>query len=224
MDRSTTPPAWRSGAALAVGGAVAAMGTHLSLRAASQGPPPTPAVLVGATLALALLLWPLAARTTRVTSLAAVLILAQVGTHLTVLLSSGRLASRSASGLFCCPPGERAESGLVGRLTAHGGWGLFVVQLLACVLLALAVRGGRRSLDVATAALALLHSVLRPTWVAVRALLHMMLRQITPAPPAPAPRAHRTPPRCAATGLLVLRRLPRRGPPACTRPAVLQHA
>lgn len=218
MDMAATSPAWRSGAALALGGAVAAVGTHLSLRATSQGAPPDPTTLGIATLVLALALWPFAARTTRVASLAAVLVLAQVGTHLAVLMSTGGPTSSSPSGLFCSPPCYGTDDDLVSRLTAAGGWGLFAAQLTACLILALAVHGGRRSLDTATAALELLRSVLRPLLLPLLAVLSLRLRQIVPARPATSPLPIRTdPPR--PTALVVARRLPRRGPPVLVRTA-----
>lgn len=220
MGRSTTAPAWRSGAALAAGGAVAAVGTHLSLRATSAGAPPSPLLLIGATVLLALALWPLAARTTRVSSLAAVLILAQIGTHLAVLMRSGRPVSASPSSLFCSPPCQGDSGGLLARLTAQGGWGLFAVQVLACVLLAAAVHGARRSLDVAAAALALLRAALRPLRTRLFALLSLMVRQIVVPAAYVGPRPVRVVP-AAPTGLLLVRRRPRRGPPVlCARTAV----
>jgi hypothetical protein len=222
VDASAIRPAWRSGAALAVGGAVAAVGTHLSLRATSQGAPPDPTTLIGATALLAFVLWPLAARTTRVVSLAAVLVLAQVGTHLTVLMSSGGPTSSSPAGLFCSPPCAGAEGGLLARLTAAGGWGLFAAQLTACLILALAVHGGRRSLDTAGAALDLLRSVVR-LHVPLLGALRLILRQVVPTRPVMTPRPIRIDPP-APTALVVARRLPRRGPPVLARTAVPHHA
>lgn len=212
VDMAARPPAWRSGAALAVGGAVAAVGAHLSLRATSQGAPPDPTTLLVATAVLALVLWPLAARTTRVGSLAAVLVLAQVGTHLAVLMSTGGPTSAGPSGLFCSPPCYGTDDDVLARLTAAGGWSLFAAQLAACLILALAVHGSRRSLDTATAALELLRSVLRPLLLPLLAVLSLMLRQVVPARPVTTPRPIRTDPP-APTALVVARRLPRRGPP-----------
>ncbi|MGQ0463903.1 MAG: hypothetical protein ACT4QG_01160, partial [Sporichthyaceae bacterium] len=82
--------AWGSGAVLAGGAAVAAVVAHVSLRATSEGAVPSPAVLGVAAGLLALLLWPLSARTTRTSSLAGQLVHGQIGTQVAGGLDSGR--------------------------------------------------------------------------------------------------------------------------------------
>ncbi len=211
--RPDHPAAWRSGAVLAAAGAVAALTTHLSLRATSEGVTPSTPALAGATVALALLLWPLAARTTRVRSLAAVLALAQLGAHVVAGLMTGRPMSLTPAGLTCCPPGTQVRSGPLGTLTAQAGWALFAAQMLSCLLLAIAVHGSRRSLDALTAALALVREALRPWSVRRVFALWLTLRQIvTPAGPdvTVAPEA---PEHVVRPGLASVRRRPRRGPP-----------
>lgn len=202
--------AWRSGAVLAGGAAVAAVVAHVSLRATSEGAAPTPAVLGVAAGLLALLLWPLSARTTRAGSLAALLVVGQLGTQLAVGLATGRPLSLTPAGLTCCPPGAQTRDGFLGTLTAQAGWALFGGQMLACLLLAFAMHGSRRSLDGLATALSLLSAALRPFRVLRPA---RTLRQfVAPARPAPAlvPAA---PGRVQRHGLLPVRRRPRRGPP-----------
>lgn len=81
---------WASGAAVALVAALSGVLAHLSLRATSTGPTPgLPAVLLGGAL-LTLTLWPLAARTTRVITLAAVLAVAQFGSHALALFATGQ--------------------------------------------------------------------------------------------------------------------------------------
>ncbi|MGQ0843525.1 MAG: hypothetical protein ACT4QF_05280 [Sporichthyaceae bacterium] len=202
--------AWRSGAVLAAAGSFTAVGTHVALRASSDGAAPPSTALLGACLVLGAVLWPLASRTTRVRSLAAVLVLAQLATHVAVGLATGRPMSLTPAGLTCCPPGTQTRGGPLGALTAQAGWALFAAQMLACVLLAFAVHGSRRSLDGLAAALTLLREALRPSRVL---RLVLALRQIAqPAVPAASvPAAEDRPlPRV----LHLVRTLPRRGPPA----------
>src|SRR5690348_14345214 len=61
---------WASGAAVALVAAGTGLSAHLALRAASDGSLGRPVLLLG-TLLLALILWPLAARTTSVAALTA---------------------------------------------------------------------------------------------------------------------------------------------------------
>lgn len=192
---------WRSGAALASVTAASALLAFLSLRATSDGDAPGPLLLTAGTAALALLLWPLAARSTRVLTLAAVLATGQLGAHaLTVALQGGT----SAKGLICCPSAAQTSPGPLGQLTSHAGWWLVAAQLLACLLIAALSRGARDALDGTAAALAVLVGALH----GVRLLL-------APVLPVPAVRARRThAPERVRTGRVVAEAHRLRGPPA----------
>jgi hypothetical protein len=163
---------------------------------------------------LTLILWPLAARTTKVRTLTAVFAAAQLGTHAVAVLAGGWTPQQGARGLVCCPAADRAGTGLLGRLTAHAGWGLLAVQMLACLALAVAVHGTRRGLDLLHAALVLVASILAPFRLLVCAL----------AAPLPAPAPALALPAAPETGvrpsLLPVRRRPRRGPPRTVRTAL----
>ena len=204
-ERRTLP----AGGGLALVTAITALFAHLGLRAAADGPRPGMPLLVGGTLLLTLVLWPLAARTTRVRTLTAVFIGAQLGTHAVAVLADGWTPHEGARGLVCCPSAQRTGSGLLGRLTADAGWGLLGVQMLACLVLAIGVHGTRRALDGFAAALALLQSVLTTAW-----------RLLVPAVTAPLPVAAvavnlpAAPDRGVRPSLLPVRRRPRRGPPS----------
>jgi hypothetical protein len=206
-----------AGGGLALVTAITALIAHLGLRAAADGPRPGTPGLVGGTLLLTLILWPLAARTTRLGTLTAVFATAQLGTHAVAVLAGGWTPQQGARGLVCCPSADRTAAGLLGRLTAHAGWGLLVVQLLVCLLLAVAVRGTRRGLDTVAAALALLPAIL----TALPAALRLLTRALV----APRPAVSRVValPSAPDTGvrpaLLPVRRRPRRGPPRSLRSA-----
>ena len=138
---------WRSGAALSVVTAGTAVGTQQALRAASAGPAWSPGWLVVAALGLALLLWPLAARTTRVVTLAGLLAAAQVGTHVVAVVAAGQFSSARPVQLVCCPSADQVRPGVLGHLTAQAGPLLLAVQLVACLLLAVLLRGARQLTD-----------------------------------------------------------------------------
>ena len=206
-----------SGAVLAAVSAVCATGCSLSLRADSVSTAPPAAVLLAA-LALGLLLWPLAARTTRVLTLAAVLAAAQVGTQALTLALSGDLVSGGARAVVCCPATPGSGSGPIESLTANAGWWLFGAQLAACLVLAVALRGARSLTDTSLAALdaiLFLTGVLLAPW---RRLL-LALRLLVAVDPVHvrAPRrdaAHGT----LGAGLLVVGAIGRRGPPSDRAP------
>lgn len=138
---------WRSGAALAVVTAGTAVVTQQALRATSAGPVSSPFWLVLASIALALLLWPLAARTTRVVTLAALLAAAQLGTHMVTVVAAGQFSSSRPSQLVCCASADQVRPGVLGHLTAQAGPLLLAVQLVACLLLAVLLRGARQLAD-----------------------------------------------------------------------------
>ncbi len=185
---------------------------HLSLRADSTGPAPAlPALAMGGVL-LTLVLWPLAARASRVSALAAVLLVAQFGGHALALLAAGAPVS-NPRGLICCPPTEAAGGGVVGSLTAQAGWTLVAVQALVCLLLAAAIRGGRDGADLVALAFTLAAAVLAtPLRLAGRVLLWLRSSGVAPAPAPPAPRIDA--PRILDPGALLARRSSRRGPPS----------
>jgi hypothetical protein len=204
-----------AGGGLALVTALTALFAHLGLRAAADGPRPGTPLLVGGTLLLTLVLWPLAARTTRVRTLTAVFAAAQLGTHAVAVLADGWTPHEGARGLVCCPSAQRTGSALLNRITAHAGWGLLAVQMLACLGLAVGVHGARRALDTFAAALALLQSVL----ALVPAAWRLLVRAVTaPLPvPAVAVRLPDAPDRDVRPSLLPVRRRPRRGPPLRVR-------
>jgi hypothetical protein len=204
-----------AGGGLALVTAITALFAHLGLRAAADGPRPGTPLLVGGTLLLTVVLWPLAARTTRLRTLAAVFATAQLGTHAVAVLAGGWTPQQGARGLVCCPSADRVGAGLIGRLTAHAGWGLLAAQLVACVLLAVAVHGTRQALNTFHAALALVISILAPVPAALRLLVLAPLPAAMPAvalPPAPDTGVR--------PSLLPVRRRPRRGPPRVLRTAL----
>ncbi|HEY2833293.1 MAG TPA: hypothetical protein VGJ14_12775 [Sporichthyaceae bacterium] len=208
-----------AGGGLALVTAITALFAHLGLRAAADGPRPGTPLLVGGTLLLTLVLWPLAARATRIRTLAAVFAAAQLGTHAVAVLADGWTPHEGARGLVCCPSARRTAGGLLGRLTADAGWGLLAVQMVACLALAIGVRGTRGALDAFTAALALLQSALSM----VPAAWRLLVRAITAPLPAPAV-AVALPPapeRGVRPSLLPVRRRPRRGPPLGVRSSPL---
>jgi hypothetical protein len=213
---------WGSGAAVAAVAAVSGLLAHLSLRAdsvrlAAGSAPGWPALLIGGVL-LSLVLWPLAARSTRVSALAGVLLVAQFGTHALALLAAGAPVT-DPRGLICCPPTEATRDGLVGQLTAQAGWTLVAVQVLACVLLAAAIRGSRDGADLVAFAVALAAAVLGSVaLLGGRVLIWLGVRSVaTPSwPPVPAA----APTRIATPGAFLARRSSRRGPPA--RSALVQ--
>jgi hypothetical protein len=186
---------WRSGALLAAVTSGSSLLTSLSLRADSAGGLGWRPAAAG-TLALALLLWPLAARSTRVLTLAAVLLTAELGAHAVGAVSRGFTGPKQ---LVCCPSADQVHPGPWGALTAHAGWWLVAAQVVAAVLLAAGQVLGRQAVDAVSDAVA--------------ALFRRAVRRIALAlPPAARP------------GLPVLPALPstharaesttRRGPPA----------
>jgi len=208
---------WRSGAALAVVTAGTAVVTQQALRATSAGPATSPLWLVLAALGLALLLWPLAARTTRVVTLAALLAAAQVGTHVVAVLFAGQFSASRPSQLVCCASADQVRPGLLGHLTAQAGPLLLGVQLVACVLLAVLLRGARQLADDVTdtsKALAALTVLAASRLATIARLLGAVLRLaaalIDRPHPAPLPTAadHRV-----SAGRVVAAGLRRRGPP-----------
>ena len=222
MDAWRRDARWGSGAAVASVAAVSGLLAHLSLRADSVrttvgSAPGWPALLIGGVL-LSLALWPLAARSTRVSALAAVLLVAQFGTHALALLAAGAPVT-DPRGLICCPPTEATRSGVLGQLTAHAGWTLVAVQVLTCVLLAAAIRGSRAGADLVAFAVALAAAVC--TSVALlggRVLLWLGVSFV--ATPGWPPVSAAAPSRISTPGAFLARRSGRRGPPA--RSALVQ--
>jgi hypothetical protein len=204
----TRDPRWRSGAVMAVLVAAAGVGAHVALRPASEGPAPSPAYLGLALLALAAVLWPLASRTTRMSALTGLFALAQFAPRAVAFGLDGGGDLRS---VLCCPPAERVSPGVLGELTADAGWALATAQLLACLLLAVALCGGRALTDaVAFAGAAVRGALTRAQVLLVRGRL---LRPTTPvggyrilavAPP---------PPPLPLLGRIAAGRIARRGPP-----------
>ncbi len=217
MDVWRSDARWGSGAALALVAAVSGLLTHLSLRADSVGPAPALSTLVIGGAVLTAVLWPLAARSTRVVTLAAVLLVAQFGTHALTLLAAGAPVG-NPRGLICCPPTEATSDGLVGRLTAQAGWTLVAVQALACLLLAAVIRGSRAGADLLATAFALVTSVFSVAGVLAGRVLRWL--RLLGAPTAPAwvrPAPYARPSRLRDPGALLARCTGRRGPPC--RPA-----
>lgn len=218
MDAWRQDARWGSGAAVASVAALSGLLAHLSLRADSVGSAPGgPALLIGGVL-LSLALWPLAARSTRVSALAAVLLVAQFGTHALALLAAGAPVTDPRA-LICCPPTEGSRSGFLGELTAQAGWTLVAVQALACVLLAAAIRGGRVGADLVAFAFALAAAVVNSVAIlGGRVLVWLGVSSLaTPSwPPVPAS----APRRICSPGAFLARRSSRRGPP--TWPALVQ--
>jgi len=213
VDAWRSDARWGSGAAVALVAATSGLLAHLSLRADSTGPAPALSALVIGGVLFSLVLWPLAARSTRVSALAAVLLAAQFGAHALTLLAAGAPVS-DPRGLICCPPTEASAAGVVGGLTAQAGWTLVAVQAAVCVLLAVAIRGGRDGADLLALAFALAASVLTaPVRLAGPLLrwLHSIAAVRTPVvrPAAPVPAR----PRLLDPGAVLARRSSRRGPP-----------
>jgi len=207
-----------AGGGLAIITAVTALFAHLGLRAAADGPRPGASGLIGGTLLLTVVLWPLAARTTRVRTLTAVLAAAQLGTHAIAVLAGGWTPREGARGLVCCPAAERTGAGLLGRLTAHAGWGLFATQMLACLVLATTVHGTRNALDAFAVALALVSVTFGAPAAAVRLLARAIA---TPRPAVPVAIALPAAPDLRVRpSLLPVRRRLRRGPPRVLRTAL----
>jgi hypothetical protein len=108
---------------------------------------------------------------------------------------------------------DQVSPGLLGSLTAEAGWGLAVAQLLACLLLATAIRGGRAAADLVAATVQLVWSVVDLACARLVALLALALRSpvlgaLTPTTP------RSTPARVLDSGRVLARRTTRRGPPA----------
>jgi hypothetical protein len=201
---------WASGAAVAGVAAGAGLSTHQALRADSTGAPGLPVLLLGGVL-LALALWPLVARATSVLTLTAVLAVAQFGSHALAVAATGHAADPRA--LVCCPSSAQVRPGLLGTLTAQAGWDLVAVQVLACLLLAVAVRGGQAAADLTAAAADLVRAIVS-TAVSGLVALAWLLRQVLPTVPSgPACPSRPTPARVLDAGRVLARRTRRRGPP-----------
>jgi hypothetical protein len=116
--------------------AAVAVGLVVVLRARSDGPRPGVILLLGAMIAITLLIRPLTGRERRMPSLLLGLVGVQLALRAGFLLAStGHLTHAGTSGLFCSPaaPGPAALSCLP---TERGGWALFAVQLLAAAVFA----------------------------------------------------------------------------------------
>jgi hypothetical protein len=200
---------WASGAAVALIAAVAAMTSHLALRADSESAAGLPLLLLGGVL-LALALWPLAARTTSIPALTAVLAVAQFGAHALAVLAAGQAAGNPRS-LVCCASSDQVRPGPLGTLTAEAGWGLAAAQLLACLLLAVSVRGGRHAADLTAAAVGLVRAIVS-TAVAPLLALGSLLRGRAQLPVRPW-HLRPTPARVLTPGRLLAGPTTRRGPP-----------
>jgi hypothetical protein len=201
---------WASGGAVAAIAAGAGLSTHQALRADSTGAPGLPVLLLGGVL-LALVLWPLAARATSVFTLTAVLAVAQFGTHALAVAAAGQAAVPRA--LVCCPSSAQVRPGLLGAVTAQAGWALVAVQLLACLLLAVAVRGGREAADLTAAAADLMRAIITTAVSGLLALAWLLRHLLPTVPSGPARAARPTPARVLDTGRVLARRTRRRGPP-----------
>ncbi|NHC44376.1 hypothetical protein [Motilibacter aurantiacus] len=205
-----------SGALLAAVTAAYATGGFVALRADSAGDTPPVAALAVGGIALALLLWPLAARTTRVLALTAVLAVAQIGAQALTLAASGSLTTHGARAIVCCPPTPAPGAGPFATLTAQAGWGLFAAQLGACLVLALLLRGARRLVDGALDALA---DAGRLLTIPLRRLLDLLAALLLPGTPAGPRRVrggHDAP--VPLAGLVLARATARRGPPRARAP------
>lgn len=200
---------WSSGAAVALVAAGTGATAHLALRASSEGSLGWPVLLAGS-LVLALALWPLAARTTSIPTLTAVLAVAQFGTHALAVVAAGQTAG--ARSLVCCASTAQVREGVLGQLTAQAGWALAAAQLAACLLLAIAIRGGRAVADLLDSVAQLVRALLDTVCARLVALV-ALARRLAPAPTAP-PAPRPTPARVLDAGRVLARRTVRRGPPA----------
>ncbi len=189
---------------------LAGLSTHQALRADSTAAPGPSLLLLGGVL-LALVLWPLAARATSVLTLTAVLALAQFGTHALAVAATGQAADARA--LVCCPSSAQVRPGLLGSLTAQAGWTLVAAQLFACLVLALAVRGGRAAADLTAAAADLVRAIVASTVSGLLALACLLRHLLPTIPSGPARAARPTPARVLDAGRVLARRTRRRGPP-----------
>jgi hypothetical protein len=196
---------WASGAAVASVAAATALTAYLSLRASSEGSPGQSVLLVGTAL-LALALWPLASRTTSVGTLTAVLAVAQFGTHALAVLAAGQAAGPRS--LVCCASATQVREGVLGELTAQAGWALAAAQLIACFVLAVAIRGGRAVVDLLVSVATLVRSLVGTVCAGLATLLAPAPVSTTPSTPRP------TPARVLDSGRVLARRTARRGPPA----------
>jgi hypothetical protein len=206
---SREKPRWFSGAAVALvaGGAGAMM--HTALRAESVAAPGLP-VLVLVLGMLSLLLWPLAARTTGVGTLTAILLAAQFGGNAAALASAGR-AGGDLGSWICCPAADQVRPGPLGSLAAHGGWGLVVAQALSCLLVSLLVRGGRAGADTLIHVVGLLRDVFDTV---ARPFARPLVLFIPTTSGRPRTGGITGPPPGRAAGGMLARRSRRRGPPA----------
>jgi hypothetical protein len=209
----TRDPRWRSGAVMAAVVAAAGLAAHVTLRPASEGAAPPAEVLALALVAVAAVLWPLATRTTGTAALTAVFALAQLAPRAVGVVLGGGGDLRS---VVCCPPADQVRPGPLGELTAQAGWALAAVQLLACLLLAVAVRGGRSTTDAVAMAGAALRGARVRAWTA---LVRARLLELTALPASSGPRraALPTPPPVPLRGRIAAAHIGRRGPPRLLR-------
>ena len=200
---------WRTGAVVAAVGGCGGALAHLSLRAQSEGPLSGAAGLLGA-VGLTAVLWPLAARATRVLPLTLVLAAAQFGSHALAVLGTGQ--PRGATALVCCPSRAQTRPGPVGALTAHAGWALVAAQLLGCLVLAIGLRAARSGLDVLVRALTMVAALLGVGSRRLAAALELLATAVPPAIPVRTPRPGSTTGRVRPRPRVVTT-VVRRGPP-----------
>jgi hypothetical protein len=117
--------------------AVSTVAAVMLLRADSDGVAPGWPVLLIVMALLAAVFWPMTASRRRLPAFAASLIGLQLAGHAFLLwASTGQLAHRGTTGLFCCPSTPQpVHAGVLTSLTANAGWLLLAVQTLLVLVL-----------------------------------------------------------------------------------------
>ncbi len=88
------------------------------------------------------------------------LVTAQFAAQAIAVLATGGSLRGGPRALICCLAGDQVTPGALGELTARAGWALVAAQLLACLLLAVVVRGGRAGVDLVDRAVLLVRALL----------------------------------------------------------------
>lgn len=196
-------------AAVAWLAALTTVAAAMLLRADSDGVAPTWPVLLLAMAVLAAVFFPMTASRRRLPAFAASLIGLQLAGHALLLwASTGQLAHRGTTGLFCCPSTPQpTHGGLLATLTANAGWLLLAVQMLLVLLLSVPLSLLHKAFLALGQSIANLVRAALPTFSALRRLL-----AFTPATPwrAVRPEAPRV---LGALGRRVAAAVRRRGPP-----------